>query len=948
MIFRPTSVEQRQSALSFLRNIFQLFLVVLFAALFTAANAGEARAATVNVPAGGDLQAALNAAQPGDTILLQPGATYTGPFTLPLKSGSSFITVRTAASDSSLPADGSRVTPAYSGVMPKLVSPGGGMPALMTAPGAHHYRFLGIEFKPTNSSALVYDLIDFGDGSSAQSALTSVPHDLIIDRCYIHGDPVSGLKRGVALNSASTQVVNSYISDCKGKGQDTQAIAGWNGPGPFTIVNNYLEGAGENVLFGGADPSIPNLVPSDIVVQRNQITKPVAWRGVWLVKNLMEIKNAQRVTIDGNLLENNWADAQNGYAVLFTPRNQDGTAPWSVVQDVQFTNNILRHTGSAIDILGTDDEHPSQQTKRITISNNLFDDVSSTNWGGDGRILVISGTLGVTIDHNTGFQNGPIVMAYGSPTTGFVFTNNVMPHNAYGIYGDAIGTGEKAMNTYLPSCTFRGEVLAGVNSYGGSLTAYYPSADYPGNYYPASLDAVGFVDRANGNYRLASSSPYKGKATDGTDAGCNFDALQAAMAAPAATPTATPTPTPLPVATPTPAPTATPTPTPAPTPSATPTPSPTPAADSALDILTKTRRDAQDISNQLIPTTPATNSPVASNASASATATLSPADRIAAVVAGIQQVYAAFGSAQTTYPAAARIQTALSNAITYAASAGTSASQNNLADAKTNLEKAIDNLELADVLMVYGNVSNPVDYSSYFVRQHYVDFLGREPDDAGRAYWTAKVEACGADQNCRAAMRVDTSAAFFLSIEFQQTGYLVERLYRASFGRTVLLSEFLGDTQSVEKGLVVGATGWQDTLAANKKAFLQGWVQRSDFQARYGSLTNAQFVDSLYFSMGVVPQPSVRDALVSSLQTGAATRADVLAQMVDDQQFTQQEFNRAFVLMQYFGYLRRDPDQAGYDFWLSKLNQFGGDYNKAEMVKAFLTSTEYRQRFTQQ
>ena len=929
MTIRPTSVEQGYGTLRLLRSSFQLSLVLLFIALFTAAREGEVRAATLNVPAGGDLQSALNAAQPGDTILLQPGATYTGPFTLPVKSGSDFITVRTAASDASLPADGTRITPAYSSVMPKLVAPGGGSPALMTAPGAHHYRFFGIEFKPSNSSALVYDLIDLGDGSSAQSTLASVPHDLVIDRCYIHGDPVSGLKRGVALNSASTQVVNSYISDCKGVGQDTQAIAGWNGPGPFIIVNNYLEGAGENVLFGGSDPSIPNLVPSDILIQRNQITKPVSWRGVWLVKNLVEMKNAQRVTIDGNLVENNWADGQSGYAVLFTPRNQGGTAPWSVVQNVQFTNNILRHTGSAIDILGTDDEHQSQQTNSITIRNNLFDDVSSTNWGGDGRILVISGTPNVTIDHNTGFQNGPIVMAYGSPSPGFVFTNNLMPHNAYGIYGSGVGIGEPAMNQYFPTCSFRGEVIAGVNEYGGSLTMYYPSADLPGNAYPSTLDAVGFVDRTDGNYRLAAGSPYKGTATDGKDAGCDFDTLQTAMTAPATTPAPTPTATP----------------TPAPTPAATPTPLPTPAAGSALDILLKTRRDAQDISNQLL-TPPPTNTPGTSSATATTTPTL--ADRIAAVVTGIQQVYTAFSAEQSSYPAAARIQTALSNAITYAASAGTNASQNQLAVAKTNLEKAIDNLELADVLMIYGNVSNPVDYSSYFVRQHYVDFLGREPDESGRAYWTAKVEACGADQNCRAAMRVDTSAAFFLSIEFQQTGYFVERLYRASFGRTVLMSEFLGDTQEVEKGLVVGATGWQDTLAANKKAYLQSWVQRADFQSRYGSLTDAQFVDAFYASMGVVPQQSVRDALVSSLQTGAATRADALSQMVDDQQFSQLEFNRAFVLMQYFGYLRRDPDQAGYDFWLSKLNQFGGNYAKAEMVKAFLTSTEYRNRFAQQ
>jgi len=953
MILSPTAVFQRQSTFRSLPTCFHLCLSLLCAALFIVANEKAARAATLNVPAGGSLQAALNAAQPGDTILLEPGATFTGPFTLPFRSGADYITVRTAADDSSLPAEGARITPAYSGVMPKLVSPGGGAPALLTAPGAHNYRFVGIEFKPSGASALVYDLIQLGDGSGAQSSLDAVPHDLIIDRCYVHGDPTSGLKRGIALNSASTQIVNSYISDCKSKGQDSQAIAGWNGPGPFTIVNNYLEGAGENIMFGGSDPSIAGLVPSDIQILRNQISKPAAWRGVWTVKNLLEMKNAQRVTIDGNVLEYNWADAQSGYAVLFTPRNQGGTAPWSMVQDVRFTNNIVRHTSSAIDILGTDDEHPSQQTKRITIRNNLFDDVSSANWGGDGKFLVLTQSDAVTVDHNTAFQNGNVTVAYGAASTGFVFTNNLTPNNAYGVIGDNTGRGEPTLNTYFPSCVFRGNVIAGVNEYGGSLTMYYPSADFPGNSYPTSLDAVGFVDRTGGNYRLAANSPYKSAATDGKDAGCDFDALLAAMALPTPTPTSTPTPTPVPAATPTPTPSPIPSPTPAPpqptptpTPAATPTPQPSPApAGSAQDILLRARRDAQDISNELTASV-ATNAPVTSGATATATA--SPADRIAAVVAGIQQAYVAFSSERASYPAAARIDAALSNALGYAATAGANASQNQLTDAKANLQKAIDDLELADVLMIYGDVSNPVDYTQYFVRQHYVDFLGREPDEAGRAFWTSKVEACGADARCRAAMRTDVSAAYFLSIEFQQTGYFVERLYRGSFGRTVLFSEFLADTQEVEKGLVVGATGWQNTLAANKKAFLQSWVQRPDFQARYGSLTNAQFVDALYASMGVIPQQSERDALVASLQGGATTRADALGQLVDNPQFSQLESDKAFVLMQYFGYLRRDPDQAGYDFWLAKLDQFQGNYVKAEMVKAFLNSTEYRDRFKQQ
>src|SRR5947209_479177 len=147
MIFSPTAVAQRQSTSRFLQTGLHLCLILLFAAVFVAANEKAASAATLTVAAGGNLQAALNAAQPGDTILLEAGATFTGPFTLPAKSGTDYITVRTAADNSSLPADGMRITPAFSGIMPKLVSPGGGMPALQTAPGAHNYRLVGIEFK---------------------------------------------------------------------------------------------------------------------------------------------------------------------------------------------------------------------------------------------------------------------------------------------------------------------------------------------------------------------------------------------------------------------------------------------------------------------------------------------------------------------------------------------------------------------------------------------------------------------------------------------------------------------------------------------------------------------------------------------------------------------------------------------------------------------------------
>ncbi len=214
-------------------------------------------AATFFVAAGGDLQAALNAAKPGDTILLAEGAEFVGNFVLPKKVGDARITVRSAAPDTLLPRDGVRISPAHAPLLPRLRSPNE-FAALSTAPGAHHWDVRYIEFRANQGS--FGDVIQLGDGSSAQNSLSLVPHHLVLRHVYVHGDPLFGQKRGIALNAAHVTIADSYVAECKGISQDTQAIAGWNGPGPFLIENNYLEGAGENVMFGGADPAIPGLV----------------------------------------------------------------------------------------------------------------------------------------------------------------------------------------------------------------------------------------------------------------------------------------------------------------------------------------------------------------------------------------------------------------------------------------------------------------------------------------------------------------------------------------------------------------------------------------------------------------------------------------------------------------------------------------------------------------
>jgi hypothetical protein len=333
----------------------------------------------------------------------------------------------------------------------------------------------------------------------------------------IEGHPTNGQKRAVSVNGASISVTNSDIRQIKAAGQDSQAICGWNTPGPIVIRNNYLEAAGENILFGGGDPSISNLIASDISIRFNYITKQPSWRGQsWTVKNLIELKNAQRVVIDSNVIEYCWAAAQSGYAIVLSPRNQDGTAPWSVVQQVQFTNNIVRHISSGFNILGLD-ESTQTVTNDIVVRNNLFTDISKANWGGAAQLVLTQGGRNVTFDHNTIFTDGTsVVYADVTTVTGFVFTNNILPDNAWAIMGGSASPGNGTIALYYPGAVFSRNVVVGANS------AAYPT----NNFYPSTMTQVGFVDFNGGNYRLASSSPYKNRGTDGLDVGCNIDALR--------------------------------------------------------------------------------------------------------------------------------------------------------------------------------------------------------------------------------------------------------------------------------------------------------------------------------------------------------------------------------------------------------------------------------------
>jgi hypothetical protein len=475
----------------------------------------------VAVPAGGNLQQAIDAARPGDTITLDPGATYVGNFVLPVKQGNQFITIRTSAT-SGQPAAGERVSPDHAPLLAKIRSPNGSA-ALRTAAGAHHWRLELLEFQANNRGT--NDIILLGDGSTAQTELQQVPFELVVDRCFIHGDPEAGQKRGIALNSASTSIVNSHLSDMKVVGQDSQAIGGWNGPGPFLIENNFLEAAGENFLLGGADPAIPNLIPSDVTFRKNLLSKPIEWRKQrWQVKNLFELKNARRVLIEGNVFEYNWHAAQTGFAIVLTPRNSGGRSPWAVVEDVTFRLNVVRHVAAVFNLLGTDNTAPSGQLRRVTIANNLFADVDHRAFGGNGAFLQVGdGPSDVRVEHNTIIHSGNVISAYGGtrdrpvPIVGLTYRDNLSRHNQYGVIGASRAFGNDTLNVFFPGALFTSNVLAGGNG------SRYPG----GNFFPGMSEFESqFADFNGGDYRLATSSRYRRGASDGTDLGANLDSLE--------------------------------------------------------------------------------------------------------------------------------------------------------------------------------------------------------------------------------------------------------------------------------------------------------------------------------------------------------------------------------------------------------------------------------------
>lgn len=459
---------------------------------------------TISLKAGGNFQAALNSAKAGDTILLEAGATFKGTFELPNKAGNDFITIRTSASDAQLPPPDTRLDPTkYAAVLPKLESDVKGEPVILAIDGAHHYRFIGIEFAPTIEG--LYNIIQLG--TTEEKNVEELPHHIEFDRVYIHGSPVEGQRRGIAANGKFIKISNSYISDIKRKGEESQAIAIWATDGPVEIVNNYLEAAAENILFGGGASHL-KLVPTDCIVRSNLLNKPLKWRDEsWVVKNLFEIKNGRRIKIENNLMTNNWGMAQDGTAVLFTTRADNGNA--TVIEDIEFISNIVRGSGSAISVYGEE----GSGGHRLTIRNNIFADITGAKWGGAGAFLKSTAWDGLTIENNTILQSGNIANAYGAPVKKFIFRNNIVFENEYGIKGDNMGSGREVIVKLFSNGTVADNIIIG-----GKSSLYREK-----NFFLNSLEQIGFRNVKAGDYRLQNSSAYLSTGFGGKSIGADLD-----------------------------------------------------------------------------------------------------------------------------------------------------------------------------------------------------------------------------------------------------------------------------------------------------------------------------------------------------------------------------------------------------------------------------------------
>ena len=494
-----------------------------------------------NVPTGSatSLQSAINAATCGDTIVLAAGSTYSGNFKIPSTScanNSGWIEV-VSSKLSNLPSSGNRVGPADLSNMAIISTPNAST-AIQFLPESNHWRLIGLEITtPYDGNFSLVSIGLLSDDSTGISVQAQLPSWIIFDRIYIHGLPTTNTKRGIQMDGADIGIVDSYCDEIHNNGQDSQCFASWNGTGPYLIQNNFIEAGAENIMFGGADPSIANLVPSDITIIGNLIQKKLAWRGEttpynWVIKNLLEFKNGQRALIDGNVFEYTWNAAQPT-AINFKSTNQSGGCNWCVVQDIAFTHNRIAHVSNGIVVSASNVESggTAVPTQRILIQNNVLTDVSDTNWGsqsdvgGAGRaVQVLTDNLhtshDIIFDHNTGFDDHYIVQMGDSGTvSNFQVTNDLIEYGGYGILGSGSASGTPTLSLYASGYIYSANAFPDPNNYHAGQT--YPS----GTKFPSSIASVGFTSvsgtspNLSGNFQLTGSSPYYHAGTDGKDIG---------------------------------------------------------------------------------------------------------------------------------------------------------------------------------------------------------------------------------------------------------------------------------------------------------------------------------------------------------------------------------------------------------------------------------------------
>jgi hypothetical protein len=400
------------------------------------------------VPKGGNLQQAIDDAPEGATIRVYPD-TYDG---IVLRGRTANLTIQpdTIALDAL-----ARVTPDHAPALIKLRPTLGGS-SITTELRARGYRLIGVCPLPGDPGANMIGL-----GVNGCTVPDDLPGSIIVDRSLIVADPARGGKRGIMANVAGFACYRSYF-DHFWYNADAQGICAWAGCGPFVIENNFIAATGENVLFGGSDAPAAEVMPADAVIRGNTLTKRLEWREVAepTVKNTLEFKAIRRALVEGNVIEYAWVDGQNGTIVLFTPRNQGGGAPWSEVADITFRWNVVRHAAGGLNILGQDYPNASGVTHNLTITDNLFDDISPT-WGNNGRLIIMNAGAAYTFARNTGAVGltNSFLSLDGQPVEGLTFTDNIVPEGAYGIIGTSQAPGTPSWDAFIHNGVFERNVI---------------------------------------------------------------------------------------------------------------------------------------------------------------------------------------------------------------------------------------------------------------------------------------------------------------------------------------------------------------------------------------------------------------------------------------------------------------------------------------------------------